>query len=71
MRRDDDLRLAIDRRHRGVALNHTLGCRHLGAVVVGDVALADRALLRAPFFVRSEELPDPACLGPQTLDPGA
>jgi hypothetical protein len=37
-----------------------VGVGRLGAIVVGDVALADRALVRAPFLVRREEIPSPA-----------
>ena len=40
---NDDLVLAVDRRHPGIALDHPLAGGHLGALVVGAVALADRA----------------------------
>ena len=40
---DDDLVLAIHRRHAGVALDDALARRHLRALVIGAVALAHRA----------------------------
>ena len=66
--RDDDLRLAIDRGHRRVALDHALGSGHLGAVVVRHIALSDRAFLGAALGVGCEELPDTSSFVPQALD---
>ena len=39
---DDDLMLAVNRRHAGIALDDTFAGRHLGALVVSAMALADR-----------------------------
>ena len=36
---DDDLVLVIDHGHTVIALDHAVGGLHLGALVVGDVAL--------------------------------
>lgn len=44
---DDDLMLAIDRRHPGVALDDAFAGGHLRAVVVGAIALANRGLTLA------------------------
>ena len=40
---DDDLVRTIDGSDAAAALNHALGGGHLGALMVGTVALADRA----------------------------
>ncbi len=39
--------LGIDRGHSGIALNHTLAGGHLRALVVGAIALSNRALRAA------------------------
>ena len=63
--------LAVHGGHRRIALDHTLGGRHLGAVVVGHVALTDRTLLGAALGVSGEELADSLRFGSQPFDPGA
>ena len=50
LRMDDDLMPGIDGSHAVIALNHAVAGLHLGAVVVGDVALARLAGL-ARFVV--------------------
>ena len=44
LRLDDDLMRAVDGRDARVALEHAFARRHLGAVIVGPIALAERAL---------------------------
>src|ERR1039458_7059493 len=62
----DDLMLPVDCRHGSVALNHALGSGHpfdyaqdrLGAVVVGNVALAHSTLVTFAFAVTDQEVTD-------------
>jgi hypothetical protein len=50
LRIDDDLVSGIDGSDTGVALDDTFAGRHLGRLVVGAVALADRALAALAVF---------------------
>ncbi len=50
LRHDDDLRVSIDRRYAGVALDDALARRHCRAVVVRPIALPDGALWPAPLL---------------------
>lgn len=47
---DDDLVFGVDGGDAGVALHHAFGCRHLGRLVVGAVALPDGALATFAVF---------------------
>ena len=48
---DDDMVFGIYGGHAGVALDDAFGCGHLGAFVVGAVALADGALAALAVFL--------------------
>jgi len=60
--------LGIDGGHAGVALNHAVAGRHLGALIVGDVALDFLAAAADPFFVLDQKVLDLAAGGLQRLD---
>src|SRR3990167_1496925 len=62
------LMLTIDRRHRGVTLDHAMTGLHLGALRIGDVALADRAFRSAVLVVGGEEFLDLAHIRAQACE---
>lgn len=65
----DDLMQAVDRCHGGVALDDSFRGRHLGAIIVRDVAFTDAAFIAFSFRPGGEEGADALRLALQALDP--
>ena len=66
---DDDLVFCIDGGNAGVALNHTLGGRHLGGFVVSAVAFANGTFAAfAIFGMGSQPVPELCGIGLQAFD---
>ena len=66
---DDDLVRTIDGSDAAVALNHALGGGHLGALVIGAVALADRTFAAlAVMRMVGQPLTELCGFSPQAFD---